>query len=180
MAFCAFLPLPTTVAFLIPSSPWLGPTPPLLSPSAADPLSALEVPSPLPPRTERLVRDRRTGTTMQTAEQLQDHIDRDLILEDTVAPLPTSYSLETVRVTLASLCPPVSDRDTSAQSTPLSVSAGEVMAILEKLPIGVAAGASGWTYAVMKAISLCASQLLVTFCNLMLSGQLRSQVWLRT
>jgi hypothetical protein len=28
------------------------------------------------------------------------------------------------------------------------------MAVLEKLPIGAAAGASGWTYAVMKAIFL--------------------------
>ena len=110
--------------------------------------------------------------------------------------LTTSYSLETVRVTLASLCPPASHRDTLtsaqlasiAQSTPLAVSAGDVMAVLEKkLPIGAAAGASGWTYAVMKATFLRngdysdrASLLLATFCNLMLSGQLRSQVWLRT
>ena len=50
------------------------------------------------------------------------------------------------------------------------------MAVLEKLPIGAAAGASGWTYAVMKAIFLRngdysdrASQLLATLCNLMLS-----------
>jgi hypothetical protein len=61
------------------------------------------------------------------------------------------------------------------------------MAILEKLPIGAAAGASGWTYEVMKALFLRngdysdrASLLLATFCNLMLSGQLRSQVLLRT
>jgi hypothetical protein len=61
------------------------------------------------------------------------------------------------------------------------------MAVLEKkLPIGAAAGASGWTYAVMKVTFLRngdysdrASLLLATFCNLMLSGQLRSQVWLR-
>ncbi len=52
---------------------------------------------------------------------------------------------------------------------------------------GAAAGASGWTYAAMKAIFLRkgaysgrASQLLATFCNLMLSGQLLSQVWRRT
>jgi len=146
-------------------------------------------------RTERLVRERRTGTAMQTAEQLQDLIDKDLILENTVAPLTTSYSLETVRATLASLCPPASHRDilnsaqlaSIAQSTPLTVSAGDVMAVLEKLPIGAAAGASGWTYAVMKALFLRngdysdrASLLVATFCNLMLSGQLRSQVWLRT
>ena len=51
---------------------------------------------------------------MQTAEQL---IDRDLILEDTLAPLTTSYSLVTVRSTLASLCSPASHGDilTSAQ-----------------------------------------------------------------
>ena len=61
------------------------------------------------------------------------------------------------------------------------------MAVLEKLPIGAAAGASGWTYAVMKALFLRngdysdrASLLVATFCNLMLSGQLHSQVWLRT
>jgi hypothetical protein len=59
--------------------------------------------------------------------------------------------------------------------------------VLEKLLIGAAAGASGWTYAVMNAIFLRngdysdrASQLLATFCNLMLSRLLRSQVWLRT
>jgi hypothetical protein len=61
------------------------------------------------------------------------------------------------------------------------------MAVLEKLPTGAAAGAFGWTYAVMKALFLRngdyndrASLLLATFCNLMLSGQLCSQVWLRT
>jgi hypothetical protein len=133
---------------------------------------------------------------MQTAEQLQDLIDKDLVLENTVAPLTTSYSLETVRTTLASLCPPASHHDilnsaqlaSIAQSTTLTVSAGDVvMAVLEKLPIGAAAGASGWTYAVMKALFLRngdysdrASLLLATFCNLMLSGQLRSHVWLRT
>jgi hypothetical protein len=111
-------------------------------------------------RTERLVRERRTGTAMQSAEQLQDLIDRDLILEDTIAPLTTSYSLETVRVTLASLCPPASHRDTLtftqlasiAKSTPLTVSTGDELAVLEKLPIGAAAGASGWTYAIMGTI----------------------------
>ena len=62
------------------------------------------------------------------------------------------------------------------------------MAVLEKLPFWAAAGASGWPYAVMKALFLRngdysdrASLLLATFCNLMLPGQLRSQqVWLRT
>ncbi len=107
---------------------------------------------------------------MQTAEQIQDLIDKDLILENTVAPLTNSYSLETVRATFASLCPPASHRDilNSAQLT----------------WIGAAAGASSWTYAVMKALFLRngdysdrASLLLATFCNLMLSGQ---QVWLRT
>ena len=84
---------------------------------------------------------------MQSAEQLQDLIDRDLLLEGIVTP----HSLETVRSTLASLCPPASHRDTLssaqlssiAQSTPLTISAGDVMAVLEKLPIGAAAGASG-------------------------------------
>ncbi len=58
-----------------------------------------------------------------------------------------------------------------------------MIAVLEKLPIGAAAGASGWTYAVMKVLFLRngdysdrASLLLATFCNLMLSGKLRSQV----
>ncbi len=36
-----------------------------------------------------------------------------------------------------------------------TISAGDVMAVLKKLSIGAAAGASGWTYAVMKAIFLC-------------------------
>jgi hypothetical protein len=132
---------------------------------------------------------------MQSAEQLQDLIDRDLIAEAGLAPLTSSYSLDTVRSTLASLCPPASDRDTLtpdhllsiAQSSPLTVTAGDVLAVLEHLPSGAAAGASGWTYAAMKAIFLRnsaysgrASQLLATFCNLMLSDQLLSQVWLRT
>jgi hypothetical protein len=62
-----------------------------------------------------------------------------------------------------------------------------VLEVHEHLPSGAAAGASGWTYAAMKAIFLRnsaysgrASQLLATFCNLMFSGQLLSQVWLRT
>ena len=140
-------------------------------------------------RIERLVRERQTGTVMQSVEQLQD------------GPHPRrhGYPLHHLlfsRDRSASLCPPASHRDTLtsaqlasiAQSTPLTVSAGDVMAILEKLPIGAATGASGWTYVVMKAIFLHygdysdrASQLPATFCNLMLSsGQLRSQVWLRT
>ena len=133
---------------------------------------------------------------MQSAEQLQDLIDRDLIAEAGLAPLTSSYSLDTVRSTLASLCPPASDKDTLtpghllsiAQSSPLTVTGSDVLEVLEHLPSGAAAGASGWTYAAMKAIFLRngaysgrASQLLVaTCCNLMLSGQLLSQVWLRT
>ena len=62
------------------------------------------------------------------------------------------------------------------------------MSVLETLPSGPPLGPpAGWIYAVMKAIFLRngnysdrASQLLAMFCNLMLSGQLRSQVWLRT
>ena len=77
---------------------------------------------------------------MQSVEQLQDLIDRDLILESTVTPLTTSYSLETVRSTLASLCPPASHCDNLSsaqlssitQSTPLTISAGDVMTVLEK------------------------------------------------
>ena len=64
---------------------------------------------PVPAATKLI---RRTGTAMQSAEQLQDLIDRDLILEGVVTPLTSSYSLETVRSTLASLCPPASPRDT--------------------------------------------------------------------
>ena len=102
-------------------------------------------------RTERLVRELRTRTAMQSAQQLQDLIDRDLILEGTITPLTSSYSLDTVRSTLTSFYPPASHRDTLssaqlssiAQSTPLTISAGDVMAVLEKLPLGAAAGASG-------------------------------------
>ena len=54
-------------------------------------------------RTERLLRERRTGAAMQSAEQLQDLIDRDLIAEAGLAPLTSSYSLDTVQSTLASL-----------------------------------------------------------------------------
>jgi hypothetical protein len=59
MVFCALLPLPTTVAFLIPSSPLLGPTPPLLSPSAANPLPALAACAGAPDRDRHA--DRRTA-----------------------------------------------------------------------------------------------------------------------
>ena len=43
-------------------------------------------------RTERLLRERRTGAAMQSAEQLLDLIDRDLIAEAGLAPLTSSYS----------------------------------------------------------------------------------------
>jgi hypothetical protein len=115
---------------------------------------------------------------MQSAEQLQDLIDRNLIAEAGLAPLTSSYSLDTVSSTLASLCPPASDRDkltpdhllSIAQSSPLTVTTSDVLAILEHLPSGAVAGASGWTYAAMKVIFLRngayngrASQLLATF-----------------
>jgi hypothetical protein len=104
-----------------------------------------------------------------------------------LTPLTSSYSLDTVRSTLASLCPPASDKDTLtpdhllsiAQSSPLTDTTSDVLAVLEHLPSGAAAGASGWTYATMKAVFLRngaysgrTSQLLATFCNLMLSDQL--------
>ena len=71
---------------------------------------------------------------MQSAEQLQDFIDRDLITEAGLAPLISSYSLDTVRSTLALLCPPASDKDTLTpkhllsivQSSPLTVTASDV------------------------------------------------------
>ena len=99
---------------------------------------------------------------MQSAEQLQEPIDRDLITEAGHVPLTSSYSLDTVRSTLASLCPPASDKDTLtlghllsiAQFSPLTVTASDVLEVLEHLPSGDAAGASGWTYAAMKAIFL--------------------------
>jgi hypothetical protein len=130
---------------------------------------------------------------MQSAEQLQGLIDRDLITETGLVPLTSSYSLDTVRSTLASLCPPASDKDTLtlghllsiAQSSPLTVTPAMYWKFSSIYLLGLLrAGASGWTYAAMKAIFLRnsaynsgqASQLLVTFCNLMLSGQLLSQV----
>ena len=80
---------------------------------------------------------------MQTAEQLQDLIDRDIILEDTVAPLTISYSLETVLAT----SPLASHLDTlnSAQlaSITQSTPASDVMTVLKKPPIGAAAEISG-------------------------------------
>ena len=118
MTFSAFLSLPTTVAFL---SPWLGPTLPLLFPSAADLLPVLDVPSPLPPSlsagSSGLCGSAKPGPSCSPSNSSR----MDLILEDTVTPFTTSYSLETVRVTLASLCSPASDRDTLtfAQQAPL-------------------------------------------------------------
>ena len=70
-------------------------------------------------RTERLLRERRTGAAMQSAEQLQDLINRDLITEAGLAPLTSSYSLDTVRSTLALLCPPASDKDTHSKTPTL-------------------------------------------------------------
>ena len=95
-------------------------------------------------RTERLLRERRTGAAMQSTEQLQDLIDRDLVAEAGLALLLSSYSLDTVRSTLASLYPPASDKDTLtpdhllsiAQSSPLIVTASDVLAVFEHLPSG--------------------------------------------
>ena len=110
-------------------------------------------------RTERLVRERRTGTAMQSAEKLQDHIDRDLILECTVTTIfPGNCSVNS-RLSLPAhlsschslLRPTLLDRSVHF---PYRLRRGRD-AVLKKLSIGAAAGASGWTYAVMKAIFLC-------------------------
>ena len=110
-------------------------------------------------RTERLVRERRTGTAMQSAEKLQDHIDRDLILKGTVTTIfPGNCSVNS-RVSLPAhlsschslLRPTLLDRSVHS---PHRLRRGRD-AVLKKLSIGAAAGASGWTYAVMKAIFLC-------------------------
>jgi hypothetical protein len=132
---------------------------------------------------------------MHTAEQIQDCIDQELILETDLAPLTVSYSEEFVRSTLRDLCPPATAEDVFsdehlriiADSTPLQVTGDDVRYALEHLPEGAAAGASGWTFAAMKAIfvrnsahAARASDLVAAFCNLMLSGKLGSDIWLRS
>ena len=117
-SFCVIPPLPTTVPWLYPRRGFPNSILAVEDHAHAHTLIAQRGRSASSSRrlvpavtklirwTERLVRERQTGTALQTIEQLQDLMDRDLILEDTIAPLTTSNSLEPVRSTLVSLFPP--------------------------------------------------------------------------
>lgn len=146
-------------------------------------------------RIERLRRERRDGSAMQSAEQLQDLLDKEQLVEADILPLRSHYDVSTVRSILSVLCPPSSTADVLSdaqlqaisQSDPLQISSEHILRVLERLPDGAAAGASGWTFSAMKAIFLHdsahagqGSMLLSQFCNLMLSGKLISRLWLRS
>ena len=105
---------------------------------------------------ERLVRDRRLGSAMVLADQLQP-----LIGDDDQGPRPPPTLCPTdVPSILSSLHPPSSDADTFtpaqlaaiAASTAITFSADHIPALVASLPAGSAAGASGWTYALLQSL----------------------------
>jgi hypothetical protein len=146
-------------------------------------------------RADRFVRERRLRTAMQTTEVIQDFLDADLSPEGQGSTRSVTYDVGTVRSILSSLCPAASSADSLteeqladiARSTPLTITPNQALFALEHSSDGAAAGASGWTFAAMKAIFLRnssyrdrAGDLLSRFCNLMLSGKLHSRLWLRS
>ena len=104
---------------------------------------------------ERLVRDRRLGSAMVLVDQLQP-----LIGDGQGPPSPPTLCPTDVPSILSSLHPPSSEADTFtptqlaaiAASTAITFSADDVPALIASLPAGSAAGASGWTYALLQSI----------------------------
>ena len=95
---------------------------------------------------------------MLPVEELQGFIDADPV----TVTHAISYSVQDVRTTLADPCPAADVQDefdadgrqAIAESAPLEIPLDLVQFTLEQLPDSAAAGASGWTYAAIKAISL--------------------------
>ena len=107
---------------------------------------------------ERLVKERRLGSAMVLVDQLQPLLGADYGPPSTVrTPLTTSE----VSDLISSLHPPstAADEFTAEQlaaiaaSTALTISADDIPALLvASLPPGSAAGASGWTYALLQSL----------------------------
>ena len=128
---------------------------------------------------------------MLSVEELQGFIDADSVTETHAI----SYSVQDVRTNLAYLCPAADAQDefdadakqAIAESALLEIPLDRVQFILEQLPDSAAAGASGWTYAAIKAISLSngdtiarATTAICKLLNLMLAGKLLSPYWLNS
>jgi hypothetical protein len=145
---------------------------------------------------EAMIRERRLGTAMAYLDKLQDILEEDLNEVHISERGEENLDINLVRSKVAELNPAADEEDMfSAEeeirisaSESLSIEANQIEAAIRKLPIGAAAGGSGWTYAAIKAIFLednstiglaCSS--ISSLCNSMLSGSIRrGEGWLRS
>ena len=104
---------------------------------------------------ERLVKERRLGSAMVLVDQLQP-----LLVDVSGPPNRPALSPSDVSDLIASLHPPASAADdflpdqlaAVAASTAITVSADDIPDLISNLPPGSAAGASGWTYALLQSL----------------------------
>lgn len=146
-------------------------------------------------RLERLVRDRRLSAAMVELDKLQD-VQSSTLDHSRIGTLPDPMNMSAFEEIIAELNPASDEYDLFTdeqkvaieQSTALEVeSIGLVSTVLKDLPIGSAAGSSGWTFGAIRAIfydpedgSAASYALLQAFCNRMLSGALYDGGWLRS
>lgn len=145
-------------------------------------------------RLETLVRERRLSSAMSMLDklqELQDLQDRGLAIDGLEQP---DLTFDEICQHVGRLNPAADQHDeftaeqlaAKAAQPALQVDAQLLSSVLSKLPVGSAAGASGWTYGAMKAIFLEtdgateACTVLAQLCNRMLEGRCASQLWLRS
>jgi hypothetical protein len=145
---------------------------------------------------EAMIRERRLGTAMAYLDKLQDILEEDSNEIHFSERGEENLDINHVRSKVAELNPAADEEDIfSAEeesrilaSESLSIEANQIEAAIRKLPIGAAAGGSGWTYAAIRAIFLednstigLACSAISRLCNSMLSGSIRrGEGWLRS
>jgi hypothetical protein len=143
-------------------------------------------------RIESLIRERRLGSAMAQLDHLQELFDY-AEAEEEVMERP-DLDVDSIRAMIASLNPDSDEHDVFsaeqeqeiATAAPLQLTPQQVEEVLGKLPVGSAAGPSGWTFGAIRAVffetdhvaTACAA--IAAFGDRMLAGQLTSLLWLRS
>lgn len=141
-------------------------------------------------RVEKLCREQRLSAAMSQLDRLQEVLHSGLT--EGGAPTNTSLTFEQIQQCISSLNPTrdghdeftVEQLETAENAEAISVSSEQISHVMSKLPVGAAAGSSGWTYSALRAVFLAsdnikdALDLLARFATAMLAGELQSHLWL--
>ena len=143
-------------------------------------------------RLESLIRERRLASAMAQLDHLQELFDLSENGGDAVERV--DLDIDSIRTMIVSLNPESDHHDLFsddqermiATAPSLRITPQLAEEVLGKLPVGSAAGPSGWTFGAIRAIFFetgdvaAACDAISVFSNRMLAGQLASPLWLRS